>query len=107
MSEHKLWYIAALLQNKHLERPHLEAPKVALKPVWKSGILSGYGVSEPLDSVTELELRQAQQVSWPSGYGTGPRGQGLQARVLPGSCLAAGTQAASHQSLHEVRGSPR
>ena len=25
---------------------------------------------------------QTQQVSWPSGYGTGPRGQGLQARDL-------------------------
>ena len=27
MSEHQLWYIAALLQKQHLERPHLEAPK--------------------------------------------------------------------------------
>ena len=27
MSEHKLWYIAALLQKEHLERPHVEAPK--------------------------------------------------------------------------------
>ena len=30
----------------------------------------------------------------------GPRGQGLQARALPGSCLAAGVQAGSHQNLH-------
>ena len=27
MSEYKLWYIAALLQKPHSEKPHLEAPK--------------------------------------------------------------------------------
>ena len=48
-----------------------------------------------LDSVTEPEPRQTQQVSWPSGYGIGPQGQGRQAQDLPGSCLAAGTQAGS------------
>ena len=30
MSEYKLWYIAALLQKKHVEKPHLEAPKAML-----------------------------------------------------------------------------
>ena len=53
------------------------------------GCLSGYGVSESLDSVTEPEPRQTQQVSWPSGYGSGPQGQERQAQDLPGSCLAA------------------
>ena len=28
MSENQLWYIAALLQKKHSERPHLEAPNL-------------------------------------------------------------------------------
>ena len=39
MSEPRLWYVAALLQTTHLERPHLEAPNLQIKSLKFVGVV--------------------------------------------------------------------
>ena len=51
--EHKLWYIAALLQNKHLQKSHLEAPNAGpllLKNGEDPALILKHGGDSPQDT---------------------------------------------------------